>query len=62
MEVDLWAGILGLAVEIDGYYHFQSRDSFRRNRRKDLALQKLGISWCASSPRTWSSGWKKCWT
>ena len=39
MEVDLWAGVLGLAVEIDGYYHFQSREAYRR---EDLALQKRG--------------------
>ncbi len=42
MEIDLWAGMLGLAVEVDGYYHFQSRDAYRRDRRKDLALQKRG--------------------
>ncbi len=42
MEVDLWAGRLGLAIEIDGYYHFQNRDAYRRDRRKDLALQQRG--------------------
>lgn len=42
MEVDLWAGMLGLAVEVDGHYHFQDRDAYRRDRRKDLALQKRG--------------------
>ena len=42
LEADLWAEKLGLAVEIDGYYHFQSRDAYRRDRRKDLALQKRG--------------------
>jgi len=42
MEVDLWAESLGLAVEIDGYYHFHDRDAYRRDRRKDLALQKRG--------------------
>ncbi|AGA31047.1 DUF559 domain-containing protein [Singulisphaera acidiphila] len=42
MEVDLWARSLGLAVEIDGYYHFQDADAYRRDRRKDVELQKRG--------------------
>jgi Protein of unknown function (DUF559) len=42
MEVDLWAESLKLAVEIDGYYHFQGPDAYRRDRRKDLALQRRG--------------------
>ena len=33
----------GLAVEIDGYYHFQDADAYRRDRRKDLELQKRGF-------------------
>ncbi|SIO23866.1 Protein of unknown function [Singulisphaera sp. GP187] len=42
MEVDLFARSLGLAVEIDGYYHFQDLDAYRRDRRKDFELQKRG--------------------
>ncbi|WP_406693978.1 DUF559 domain-containing protein [Singulisphaera sp. Ch08] len=42
MEVDLLARTLGLAVEIDGYYHFQDPDAYRRDRRKDVELQKRG--------------------
>lgn len=42
MEVDLLARSLGLAVEIDGYYHFQDADAYRRDRRKDVELQKRG--------------------
>jgi very-short-patch-repair endonuclease len=42
IEVDLAATSLNLAVEIDGYYHFQNPDSYRRDRRKDIELQKHG--------------------
>jgi very-short-patch-repair endonuclease len=42
IEVDLAATSLNLAVEIDGYYHFQNADSYRRDRRKDIELQKHG--------------------
>jgi hypothetical protein len=41
-EVDLLAKELRLAIEIDGYYHFQDRDAYRRDRRKDVALQTHG--------------------
>jgi len=41
-EVDLLARRAELAIEIDGYYHFQDLDCYRRDRRKDVALQKLG--------------------
>jgi very-short-patch-repair endonuclease len=41
-EVDLLARELGLAVEIDGYYHFQDADAYRRDRRKDWQLQRRG--------------------
>ncbi len=33
---------LKLAIEIDGYFHFQDESAYRRDRRKDLALQKHG--------------------
>lgn len=42
MEVDLLCRELQLAVEIDGYYHFQDDAAYRRDRRKDLDLQKQG--------------------
>jgi very-short-patch-repair endonuclease len=42
IEVDLVARSLKLAVEIDGYHHFQDADAYRRDRRKDLELQKHG--------------------
>ncbi|WP_165230467.1 endonuclease domain-containing protein [Aquisphaera insulae] len=42
IEVDLLARSLRLAVEIDGYYHFTSRDHYRRDRRKDALLQAHG--------------------
>jgi len=43
IEADLAAVSLNLVVEIDGYYHFQDLDSYRRDRRKDLELQKHGF-------------------
>jgi Protein of unknown function (DUF559) len=42
IEVDLLARALKIAVEIDGYHHFQDLEAFRRDRRKGLALQKHG--------------------
>ncbi|ADO71362.1 endonuclease domain-containing protein [Stigmatella aurantiaca] len=42
VEVDLLSRPLKVAIEIDGYYHFQTPDAYRRDRRKDLALQKHG--------------------
>jgi hypothetical protein len=42
IEVDLLARDLKLAIEIDGYHHFQDPDAYRRDRRKDLELQKRG--------------------
>ncbi len=42
LEVDLLCRELKLAVEIDGYYHFQNRDAYRRDRSKDVALQRAG--------------------
>jgi hypothetical protein len=43
VEVDLLARRLRIAVEIDGYYHFQGPEAYRRDRRKDLALQRNGF-------------------
>jgi len=42
IEVDLVARSLNLVVEVDGYHHFQDPGAFRRDRRKDLELQKHG--------------------
>ena len=42
IEVDLLARTLKLAVEVDGYHHFTDPEAFRRDRRKDLELQKHG--------------------
>jgi hypothetical protein len=42
IEVDLAARDLKLVIEIDGYHHFQDPLAYRRDRRKDLELQKHG--------------------
>ena len=42
-EVDLLARSLRMVIEIDGYYHFQDPEAYRRDRRKDLELQKRGF-------------------
>ena len=41
-EVDLLATTLNIAIEIDGYYHFQAPENFRVDRRKDFELQTRG--------------------
>ena len=43
MEVDFLADRARIVVELDGYYHFQATDSYRRDRRKDIALQQAGF-------------------
>jgi Protein of unknown function (DUF559) len=42
IEIDLAASTLKLAIEVDGYHHFLDPEAFRRDRRKDLELQKHG--------------------
>jgi hypothetical protein len=42
VEVDLAARSLKLVVEVDGYHHFQDPEAYRRDRRKDLELQRRG--------------------
>lgn len=42
VEVDFLSRRLRVAIEVDGYYHFQDPDAYRRDRRKDLALQQHG--------------------
>lgn len=41
-EVDLVASRSRIAIEIDGWYHFREPEGYRRDRRKDLALQQGG--------------------
>jgi very-short-patch-repair endonuclease len=41
-EVDVACRDLKIAIEIDGYHHFTDPDHYRRDRRKDLELQKNG--------------------
>ena len=41
-EVDFLCRELRIAVEIDGHFHFQDPERFRRDRRKDLDLQRAG--------------------
>ncbi|KFA90692.1 hypothetical protein Q664_26595 [Archangium violaceum Cb vi76] len=42
VEVDFLSHRLKVAIEVDGYYHFQDEEAYRRDRRKDLALQRHG--------------------
>jgi hypothetical protein len=42
VEVDFLSRRLRIAIEIDGYYHFRDMEAYRRDRRKDLALQCHG--------------------
>jgi very-short-patch-repair endonuclease len=42
VEVDFLSRHLRVAIEVDGYYHFQNPAAYRRDRRKDLALQEHG--------------------
>lgn len=39
-EVDLLCASLRIALEVDGYHHFVDRVAVRRDRRKDLLLQR----------------------
>lgn len=43
LELDLFAASLGLAIEIDGYFHFTDAEAYRRDRRKDVELQQRGL-------------------
>lgn len=40
LEVDLVARGVQVAVEIDGYFHFNDLEAYRRDRRKDVLLQQ----------------------
>jgi hypothetical protein len=43
MEIDLLCRDLRIAVELDGHFHFRGADDYRRDRRKDVKLQKEGF-------------------
>jgi hypothetical protein len=43
IEVDLIARQDRIAIEIDGFYHFNDLSAYRRDRRKDLLLQTQGL-------------------
>jgi very-short-patch-repair endonuclease len=42
-EVDLYDRELALAVEVDGWHHFRDPESYRRDRRKEIVLQRAGV-------------------
>jgi len=42
-EVDLLSRRGRIAVEVDGFHHFDDPDNYRRDRRKDLLLQGEGL-------------------
>jgi very-short-patch-repair endonuclease len=43
IEIDLLCNELGIAVEVDGFYHFRELDAYRRDRRKDVVMQREGL-------------------
>jgi very-short-patch-repair endonuclease len=44
LEVDLLSEELHVALEIDGYHHFRDVTAYRRDRAKDVRLQRLGYT------------------
>ena len=42
-EIDLCSRELQIAIEVDGHYHFSDLAAYRRDRRKDLVLQREGF-------------------
>lgn len=42
VEIDLFCHDAGIAIEIDGYFHFLSDAAYRRDRAKDWELQRRG--------------------
>jgi hypothetical protein len=42
-EIDLLASGPGVAVEVDGFFHFLDDETYRRDRRKDFEMQKHGL-------------------
>lgn len=43
VEIDLCARSIGVAIEVDGPFHFLDADAYRRDRRKDALLQRSGL-------------------
>lgn len=43
MEVDFLDAAAKIVIELDGHYHFQCLDNYRRDRRKDRLLQQHGF-------------------
>jgi very-short-patch-repair endonuclease len=43
LEVDLLDRAGGIALEIDGFYHFRDREAYRRDRSKDALMQRNGL-------------------
>ena len=43
MEVDFLNDAAKIVIELDGHYHFQCLDNYRRDRRKDRLLQQQGF-------------------
>jgi Protein of unknown function (DUF559) len=41
-ELDFVARSLKIAIEVDGWFHFQDPEAYRRDRRKDWELQRRG--------------------
>ncbi len=44
MEIDLLSRSPKVAIELDGYFHFQDTDAYRRDRTKDWELQRRGYT------------------
>jgi very-short-patch-repair endonuclease len=42
-EIDLLCQSLRIAIEVDGYFHFQNTDAYRRDRDKDRLMQRHGL-------------------
>jgi len=42
LEVDFTCAGLKIALEVDGYHHFQAPERYRRDRQRDVALQQAG--------------------
>ena len=43
-EIDLFCSSLLIAIEVDGYFHFQDKDAYRRDRAKDWLMQRQGMA------------------
>jgi hypothetical protein len=42
-EIDLLCASLRIAIEVDGYFHFQDNNAYRRDRAKDFLMQTEGL-------------------